>query len=807
MTKKRILLIDLPVLLGIILLGWLLLRSVPETDEGPEDRPPPALDLVDALPAADFEADTPLLLFGSERGQHHYEELDLRYHSGCEGWYSWRDEARGVDLAILLGGRGEFRMTTLNPGPSVLELQGCAVEGGGEDPAGLRLYLNGRLVGNGRLPRGQEPVPVRFPITEGLLEAGENTFRIEVEGGVEGDLPLPAFPVTMSAFMLSARLDEVLAPDPPEPIAVPVQGPEGKPALIQPSGTRLHYYYMGDAGKRLQGSVRVKTKPLKLAVRVLSADGREKELFSRVLTPDQGAIDLDLDLNAFPGQPCRLTLHSGVPGVAKPGVYARWESPQIIETEAPAPEEKDPAGAGGADSPSVAEKTNIFILLLDAASYFFFESLTGSPGATPAADALAADSVIFTQAVTPAPYTLPSVGSLMTGRLPDRHGVLWHASRDGKNVRLAREVDTLASVLKEAGYATCAVVTNPNAAGLYGYDRGFDQYDELFDKPDLWSEGVEPEPALESAKAFIRQARTAGGGPVFLYLHLFQPHAPYQPPAAYTARFTQPYEGVVDGGRASIDGFKDLGVPPLGPEDFEHLKNLYSANLAYVDDAVARFIAWLRSEGLYEDSLIVLCSDHGEAFGEHRSIEHGHHLYEEALRVPLLIKFPKGRVEGRRIDEAVCLTDLAPFLAAAGGGRPEGLSVDGRDLSRLLEEESAWSDRIFIARSDVFKPSYSCRWQGYQYIYDSLNRREELYYVTDDPRQQKNLIDAEPVIAGLLRTRLYERLEALLATERGEKIDVTEEFIEAVQNLGYTGGKREAAQDGGDPWALPIGRR
>ncbi|MHC4942226.1 MAG: sulfatase family protein [Planctomycetota bacterium] len=807
MTKKRFLLIDLPVLLTLIFLGWLMLRSVPDSGEGPEESAPPVLDLVEALPAADFVADTPHFVFGSEQGKHHYQEVDLRYHSGCAGWYSLRDEENNKELALLLGGRGEFRMTVLNPGPSVLELQGGAVEGGENDPAELRVYLSDRFIGKGHLPRGREPVAARFPIAEGMLEAGDNYFRVEVEGGVEGDLPLPAFPVIISAFMVSARLEDVSAPDPPRPIAIPRQGPDGKPALIQASGSLLHYYYNPEAGERLQGSVRVKTKPLKVAVRVTSADGEEKELFSRVLTPDQGSVDLDLDLSVFPGKVCRLTLQSGVAGASKAGVYARWEAPAIYKRDSIPARGEDADTAAGTTAPSIADKPNILVILLDAASTFFFESLAGSPGATPAADALAEDSVIFTQAVVPAPYTLPSVGSLMTGRLPDRHGVLWHASRDGRNVKLAGEVDTLASVLKQAGYATCAVVTNPNAAGLYGYDRGFDRYEELFKNPDLWSEGVEPEPALESAKTFIRQAQAQDRGPFFLYVHLFQPHAPYKPPADYVSRFAKPYEGVVDGGRASIDGFKDLGVPALGPEDFAHLKNLYRANLAFVDDAVGRFIAWLREEGLYDESLIVLCSDHGEAFGEHRSIEHGHHLYEEALRVPLLIKFHDGRFKGKRIEETVGLIDVAPTLAASGGGNPKGLSVDGMDLALLFEDAAACSDRVFIARSDVFKPSFSCRWQDFQFIYDSLNRRSELYRVAEDPRQEKNLIKQECVIAGFLRMRLFSRLEELFEKEQGETIDVTQEFIESVQGLGYTGGRGESPQETGDPWALPIGRR
>lgn len=256
-----------------------------------------------------------------------------------------------------------------------------------------------------------------------------------------------------------------------------------------------------------------------------------------------------------------------------------------------------------------------------------------------------------------------------------------------------------------------------------------------------------------------------------------------------------------------IDGFKHLGKPDLGPDDFAQLKRLYAANLTYVDDAVSGFLNWMRENRLYDSSLIVLCSDHGEAFGEHRTIEHGHHLYDETLRVPLMVKYPNNRHAGLKIERTVSLVDLPPTLAAVGGGDIQGLAEDGMNLGVLLEDEAAWPDRAHLARSDVFKPSFSLRWKGYHYIFDSLNRREELFFMPDDPRQNHDLINERKIIGGYLRTRLYHQLHALLHTQRGEEVEVDETFVQAVEGLGYTGGLGDSRSGQEMDSSLPAGRR
>jgi len=770
-------------------------------------------DLVHDSPIADYMATTTSLNFGTPQGKHCYDEADLRYHSACKGWYSFRDEERAQDCAMLLGGSGTFIMTVLDPCDGVLTLKGCAPEGGGSDTADLRLYLNHHLIAEEKLPRRLDLHLLRFAVAAKDLLEGDNLFRVEVDNGIRFDLPDLLFPVMLSAVFVSATLEPYSRPNPMAPLVVPGSGESQPPALVHGSGTRLEYFHLPEPGEHLKGVAVAKGGPIKALITITRRGESSCELFSRIIASDIGPVEIDVDLSPYADQPCCICLLSGHPGVVRHGSYIRWESLRIVNISQSAgalSRHESPRARHESDSRAkvdIQAKPDLIVLLLDAASAFFFECLGGRKAVTPAVDAFSREAVVFRHAVTPAPYTLPAVGSLMTGQVPDRHGVVWNANRDGVNLKLSSKTLTAASLLKAQGYSTYGVVTNPNAAGLYGFATGFDQFEELFSDPDLWDEGVDPAAAIEKAKALIQKHKKENDSPFYLYLHLFQPHAPYTPPETFVSRFTGPYEGIVDGKRPVIDGFKDKGEPQLSTEDFDHLRDLYAANLAYVDEGTGELLDWMRAEGYYNDALIVVCSDHGEAFGEHDSIEHGHHLYEEALRIPLMIKYPDARFAGKKVDDAVCLTDLPHTLVAAGGADPLVLGEDGIDLTTRLNDSTSWPDRVLSARSDIYKPSFSLRWRGYQYIYDTLSRRSELYFLPDDPAQQNNIVNTHRVTAGYLRTELCRYFAALAKEEKGERVKVDEGFIHSIEAIGYTGNTNNQGTSENNTTPLPLGKR
>ncbi|MFH1998581.1 MAG: sulfatase [Planctomycetota bacterium] len=806
MNMKNAISISFVALIAVVAAVYFLWPSVEHTPSGVSPSIT-VLDLIQESRYADFVATTPVLNFGTERGRHHYHEADLRYHAACKGWYSFRDEERSQDGAMLLGGSGTFTLTVLEPEDGVLVLKGCAPEGGAGEAADLRLYLNDSLVGGEKLPRRLELHSLRFAIRAGDLLTGDNRFRVEVDGGISLSLPDLLFPVTLSAFFVSACLEPFSMPNPDAPLVVPDSDSAQPSSLVLSSGTRLDYYPLPEPGERLKGAVSVKGGPLKACIALTLPDRPAVDLFSRIITSDSGRIEFDLDLTPYAGQPCCLSLRSGLPGVVRGRSYLRWESLRVEKDSDRSDPGSSPSGEEASREDKTRAKPDMIVILLDAASSFFFESMGGRKAVTPSVDAFAKDAVVFSDTITPAPYTLPAVGSLMTGQVPDRHGVVWNANRDGVNMKLSAKTVTAASLLKAQGYSTYAVVTNPNAAALYGYGKGFDRYEELFQDRALWHEGVAPAPAVEKTKELIRKHKQENDSPFYLYLHLFQPHAPYTPPDAFVSQYTKPYAGRVDGGRAVIDGFKDLGEPLLLQEDFDHLRNLYTANLAYADDATGDLLDWIRAEGLYEDTLIVVCADHGEAFGEHHSIEHGHHLYEEALRVPLVIKYPGQRFAGVEVNEAVSLTDLPHTLAALGGADPASLGCDGIDLTSRLTGSYAWPDRALSARSDVYKPSLSLRWRGYQLICDTLSRSIELFFLPDDPKQSRNLIETDWIVAGYLRTRLCRDFDELAQTTKGERIQIDDSLIHAVQEIGYGGTANKTNRPAASDLCLPLGSR
>jgi len=775
------------------------------------------LDLIEESRYADLVANRLALDFGTQRDEDLYQEADLRYHAASRGWYSLRREGRGQDCALLLGGCASFTMTVLDPEDSVLTLTGCAPEGGSGETADLRLYLNGTRVGEAKLPRQRELRHYRFSIDADDLVKGDNRFRLEVDRGVNRPLPDLPFPVTLSAIFSSAVLEPVSQPrlDAPLPL---VGAARTQPAsLVLPSGTRLDYFHLPVAGERLRGAVAAALGPLRATILLTQGDETSVELFSRMLDSASGLARFDIDLTPYGGRPCCLSLQSDPEGASRSRASLRWEAVRVVGdrtgSRSPEPQAKRAVLQEETEVfPGVGNKPDIIVVLLDAASPLFFQSIGGRSiggreAVTPAVDSLSRDAVVFANAVTPAPYTLPAVGSLLTGQVPDRHGVVQNVTGDGTHMKLPAATPTAASLLKAEGYSTYAVITNPNASGVYGYSVGFDRYEELFEDPLLWNEGVAPGPAIERAETLIREHKNKDKRPFYLYLHLFQPHAPYTPPNAFVTRRTGTYDGPVDGKRAVIDGFKNLGEPALSREDFDHLRNLYAANLAYADSAIGEFLQWLRAEGLYERTLLVVCSDHGESFGGHHSIEHGHHLYEETLRVPLFVKYPGQLHGGRKIDEVVSLTDIPFTLAAAGGADPAALGQDGIDLTARLAGDVSWPDRAFSARSDVFKPSVSLRWRGYQLIFDTLSRNLELYFLPDDPRQMHNLADEERIVAGYLRTGLCRYFEELRATEKGELVRADDDLLHSIRAIGYAGAADVRTGSSGNSLCLPLGRR
>ncbi|HSB64002.1 MAG TPA: sulfatase-like hydrolase/transferase, partial [Thermoanaerobaculia bacterium] len=364
---------------------------------------------------------------------------------------------------------------------------------------------------------------------------------------------------------------------------------------------------------------------------------------------------------------------------------------------------------------------------------------------TPALSSLRADSILFEKAYSHAPLTLPSHASLFTGRVPGEHGL-----HDNLGYHLRRDVPTLAELLKKGGYATGGAVSCYVLKGDSGVGRGFDLYDDEVDAPEgraalgrVQRVGPETEKRLE---AWIG---AQSGKPLFAFLHLYEPHTPYEPPEPFKTRYASvPYDG----------------------------------EIAAADQIVGTFISFLKQKGIYEKALVVFLSDHGEGLGDHGEGEHGMFLYREALQVPLLVKLPGGKRAGTSVATPVALSDVFTTVgrgvALAGFQPPEG-TVSLVDLAagappvprRLLAE--TFFPRIHFGWSELTS-LIEGRWH---YIEAP---RPEIYDLETDPSETKNRLAEKPDALRALRADLLKRKPSYETP-----LEIDSEARKKLASLGY----------------------
>ena len=391
---------------------------------------------------------------------------------------------------------------------------------------------------------------------------------------------------------------------------------------------------------------------------------------------------------------------------------------------------------------------------------------------TPTADRLARDGVIFRRAIAQVPLTLPSHVAILTGTYP-----MWNGVEDLTTAGLGPGIPTLAEVFKRHGYLTAAFVSSFVLNSMWGLNRGFDLYDDaitLEGAKSAGQSGLERRAAetIDRALAWLEDHRS---GRFFVWLHLYDPHAPYSPPEPFKSRFrTHPYDGEV----------------------------------AYADEQLGRVIAFLDSRDLYAPSLIVLASDHGEGLGEHGEQQHGLFIYNSTVHVPLILKPPAGfKLARGSVNQVVSTVDIAPTLTQFEQFPSRDLaSFQGRSLVPLLESTSpvapreGYSESLYPRTSFGWHSLHGIETERYHYIEAP---REELYDLERDPDETRNILGQKSPVGALLS----ENLRALAAryarpAERAEAaaaLDV--EKLRELRSLGYVGGSSAQPLQGDAPGA------
>ena len=373
-------------------------------------------------------------------------------------------------------------------------------------------------------------------------------------------------------------------------------------------------------------------------------------------------------------------------------------------------------------------------------------------GTSPEIDALASRGVLFENVISHSPWTLPSFATVFTSLYPTQHGA------SALNSQLRTDHPTLAMMLLKRGYSTAAIINAPFLRPEFKLDRGFEFYDYKPPFADRLADGT-----TTDALAWIDGHM---GEPFFMFVHYFDPHLPYRPPPPYDTRFYPDYAGDLTASfdlnlfpRARATNFETM--KSLTAEDWDYIRALYDGEIAFTDRAVGRLIAGLDERGLTDNTLIVFLSDHGEEFFEHQGFEHGHTLYDELIKVPLIVSLP-GRVPERaRVTEHARLVDIAPtildFLGIDCADHLEGVSlkpmIDGGETCGggrgLLPAGIGFSESMLYGteRKCVVAYPWKC-------IYDIVSGEHLLFNLNADPDENENLADTNPEALGAVRELL-----------------------------------------------------
>ncbi len=429
---------------------------------------------------------------------------------------------------------------------------------------------------------------------------------------------------------------------------------------------------------------------------------------------------------------------------------------------------------------------------------------------TPNIDQLARDGILFTNAISPAPWTLPSLSSIMTGVSPIVHKVT------KGNSQLDDNFHTLAEYMRGAGYFTSAIVYNGYLSHYSNLSQGFLQYRffpnysignsvgvKLLEKflPREFESDTTTTGLTELAMEWIT---TNQDKDFFLWLHYYDPHVPYAPPSEFLPEGDPP----PNIGTSFSEPWRIRGgeFAPTSTEK-NWIRDLYLGEVRYVDDSIGKFLDHLKKLGLYDESLIVLTSDHGEEFWEHGGYEHGHSLFNEVIRVPLIIKLPES-ITSRAIDD-----NERPTISTAAGGKIEetvttqsimptildisGIEYDVDYLSSgslrpfLKNQDSHIQEPVISAGLLYFEDQESVTFNGSKYIRFAETNREILYDLIRDPGERISVLNSSPQKAerarNILRnhTKVAEKIRENNGIASGKEVKFDQETKEKLKSLGY----------------------
>ena len=472
----------------------------------------------------------------------------------------------------------------------------------------------------------------------------------------------------------------------------------------------------------------------------------DRQLTDRMDPQRREWTPLEADLGVFAGETIDLAFEAGP---APPGSLVMWGNPEIV-------------------GPAAEHRPNIILISLDTVRADHLSLYGYRRPTTPHLETWARRwGTVFESTVASAPWTLPSHVAMLSGVDAVHHGVNRHGP-------VPPSLELLSECLRDAGYATYATTAGVLLTPQLGFDRGFDDFWVRGKMDSLPEWNAELEIGVTDAVRWLKAHRDER---FFLFFHTFEAHTPYQPREPYFSRFGGTVKAL-NGGEPvwlEADGFEDavrpdssLFLPPvsaggmtfpkrvLGPQDRELATALYDSGLAYIDEQLSLLLEALESEGLMDDTIVVVTSDHGESFFEHGLVGHSS-LYDQDLKVPLIVSAPLATAHGRRVGAQVRSVDIAPTLAQLAGLAPL-TAMDGSSLVPFLRGEAApardaWSYALSTARGVSLRTAGQRKLIAQDTIFDPFRGTLEVYDLRRDPGELKNLSTgvADTVRQGLVR--------------------------------------------------------
>jgi choline-sulfatase len=684
------------------------------------------------------------------------------------GWS--QDETDGGRTFVWSDGpESELELFLAAPRDVPLALRGASYPAPPGAPAQeVTLVLNGETVGRvTATPGGEE---TRAVLPERHLRAGENRLVLryawtrspwEESGGQSDDRRRLA--VAWDLLRFATGVDEQGR----------VRAADGQLAL--PFGWRLDSYLRLPPGAALamdglrsrgeaEGELRVTVQP---------EDGEEREVArlrpdgrpATVELGDAGRGLARLSLTALPDEPGGRA-GSGLV-LRRPVLAAPRGAPTPVTRATPAALPPPPHPAPDTRPP------NLIVYLVDTLRADHLGCYGYGRPVSPRIDAFARQAVRFRHTVAQSSWTRPSTCTILTGLLPRTHGV------NGRRDVLSEAAVTLAERLRERGYETAGFVTNGNVARSFGLAQGFETYRLL---PQRRSTATDVNAAAAEWLATGRRK----DAPFFLYLHTSEPHAPYTPPLPFRQRFAP---GAEDENLSRLGFLKRLERREVAatPELRRNLLDLYDAEIAANDDAFGALLDLLVERGLWQETVIVFVSDHGEEFLDHGGWEHGKTLHNEMLDVPLIVRIP-GLATGRVVERQAQHADLVPtILDLLGLPVPPGL--EGHSLLSWMTgmagedgaeaEAFSWLDEGGFRAAAVTTPAW-------RLIENRLPLPARLLYDRRaDPAERRDLAGESPVRAGFFGARLRAEERLRKGSLRSGEATVDPELRKQLEALGY----------------------